>query len=265
MSIFAEIGFVLLSNIIQTIIGCILGIVVYRTFSGKVKNIPVSLSGDLLWIGLFSLAGMLLPLGLFGVIPVIAVFLSMGFQWYTLLPLIFSNGVFNMMTPWNDPGFVWRTGFERIVLALVVGMVVGIVLRITHFRGESLISHKKLSIPGEGSVGISNTLRFTSKNIYKMWIYIVIGVSADIIFHQYIMGKLINLVFANPYTSVIPHYFARLNVVNPLFLLTMIIVTMLMDLTRLSALTVIFKLKGIVFYFAYSAIWAIMLSISAFI
>jgi hypothetical protein len=109
-----EIGISVLSNVVQLMIGCLLSISIYYLAAKNLKSIKSNLAGDTAFIAAFSLLGALLPLGPYGVVPVFSALLAAGLRPFIALPLLISNAVFNMLIPYNDVGFAWKTGTNRV-------------------------------------------------------------------------------------------------------------------------------------------------------
>ena len=261
----AEIGVSVVSNVAHLIIGCILSIPIYYLAAKKLKNIKSSFASDIALVVVFSLLGALLPLGPYGALPAFAALLAAGLKPYMVLPLLISNTVFNMLIPYNDVSFAWKTGMKRVVFALLAAILAGMVLRMVKDKGEGLLRSANITAPGENSGDLKKVFGMLARNISLAGPYLIVGVIVDVAFHKFIWWDILYFITHNSYTSVIPGFFARYNVVNPFFLLAMTIVFILLDFVRTSSYMMIFRFKGLVVYYIYFAAWVILLGISAFI
>ena len=260
-----EIGVSVVSNIVQLIIGCLLSIPLYYLAVKRIKNIKSGFTCDLALIAAFSLLGTLLPLGPYGALPAFAALITAGIKPYMSLPLLISNTVLNMLIPYNDVSFVWKTGMKRVVFALFAAILAGMALRMIKGRGEGFLRLKSITMLGETAVGIKKVFGMLARNISLAGPYLIVGVITDVIFHKFIWWDFLNFITHNSYTSFLPGFFARYDVVNPFFLLAMTTVFILLDFVRTSSYMMIFRFKGLVVYYIYFAAWVFLLGISAFI
>lgn len=260
----SDIGFTVFSNVIQLVFGCILSIPVYYFCEGKLIGSKTIFQRDILIIALFSAAGMVLPLNTYGIIPIFIASLAVGFRLYTVLPLLISNTVFNMLIPYTDVSFIWRTGIRRVILAFAAAVLAGIILRAVKHGNEGLLNLNNISNLTEKQAKNINILRMAGRNINIVGIYLIVGVIVNTIYYKYIWWYILNLLNENPSTGFMLSVLTGYNVVNPFFLLTITIVFVLMDFIKLSALLIIIKPKGLVIYYIYFTAIAILLGTSAF-
>lgn len=253
------------SNIIQLLAGCLLASVVHRIFVVRPVASSRSFRSSFLLILLFSLCGILMPFGLYGVIPLVAVALAVGFNGYAVSSLVVSNVLFNLTVPFHDPGFVWRTGYRQVILAFVAGVLAGLLLYTGKRQAESFFRQRNLPVPDASRSMILGFLRMTDDSIKKLGLFLAAGAIAESIFRGYLLSVLLNAFYYTSFTASIPVFFARQDVTNPFFLLVFVIVYMLMNMVNLSALLAMLKPKGIAAYFVYFILWAFLLAIPAFL
>lgn len=268
INITLNIATTVLSNIVQLIIGCLISIPVYLiclNLKNKVNGDRATSSTDYLLMAIFSLCGIALPLGIYGVIPIFLALIAAGFRFYTVLPLIISNLLFNMLVPFNDPGFIWRTGVRRIILAFIAGLVAGLLMKSFKITRQKVLRENNSNFPVEYTQNPKSVLHIIDKSIKKTGFFIIAGVIADTFLHRYALGYMINAIYTNPLTSVVPGFFSRYDVTNPYFLLTFLIAYTLMDLVKMSALLFLLKPKYLAMYIIYFFIMAVILAIPAFI
>ncbi|HYE10364.1 MAG TPA: hypothetical protein VEF53_09310, partial [Patescibacteria group bacterium] len=103
---------------------------------------------------------------------------------------------------------------------------------------------------------------FSSMNIIMP--YLLVGVAANTLFVNFAFMRIMGWVNTGPIGTIIPVIFKGYDITTPVFLLAMSILSMLMNLRNLSVLALIFKFKGIFFYYIYFIIWILLLSIVNF-
>lgn len=256
--IISEMGETLIFSIIQLIAGCILALILYRIINKKVKPTEGKFIKDLCLAVLFIVTGMILPLGSFGIIPIMAALIITGFKPYIVLPMFISSAIFNILVSYNDISFVWRTGYRRVILAFVIGLAFVFILKISkisvRFSNFPKLENNKINF--KGIVAVAGDM------INKLGLFLVVGIVADTLFNAYLLPGIIDAIFKS--ASFIPKFFGSLNVVNPFFLLAITLIKAMFDLTRLSALMSFFKLKGFIIYYAGFAAFTVLLAASAF-
>lgn len=246
-----------LGDLLQIGISTLISLMLYRLLNGRIKGLRESISIDLLLITGSSLVGVLLPLDTFGVMPLLVIFLKLGLRQYAVLPVLFSNIVFNMLIPFNDPSFVWRTGINRLIIALLIGVFAGALMRKLRFSEKAL----PLLQP---QYSFKYVLQAIHQNIELVGIYLLTGAIANVMFKEFILNRLISFISGNPSTAGIPLYLSRFNVVHPLFLLALSVLYSLFNLKNLSAVLVVLKPKTFVLYLGYFAVWIFLLAGSIF-
>jgi hypothetical protein len=152
-----------------------------------------------------------------------------------------------------------------VVFAFLAGLLAGLLLLAV--KSPASILFRSGCLPGipENQPAPRSAIHFLDDSFKKLGLFLVAGVLADIVFQRYILGKLIGLFYLNSFTAAIPMFFGTHDVSNPFFLLTFSIVYMLLNLVKLSALVAILRPKGLLAYFGYYVLLALLLSISAFV
>ncbi len=255
-------GFDLFETLIHIIAGSIISIILYYVLRGRLK-VSGAPQADFFIIPAAAVLGMLMPVNTYGILPVFFMFLQLGMKANQILPVLFSNFIFNMTIPFNDATFVFRTGYVRVLFALLTGIAAGIIFKLCKSSRKMLWDRKIAEIPGSSS-GINLILKTVHNNISRMGIYMISGVIINIIFNDYIMYTLTSQVANNSYTAFIPRAMARFNVVSPPFLLALCIIFAVMNITNLSAVFMVFKPKGMVLFIGYYLVWTLLLGITIF-
>ena len=255
------IGNLLILNLVQVIFGSMLAIIIYKILTKR----PKGFRSEIALIAIFPLCGILLPLDAFGVIPIAVALIAVGFKYNFVIPLIFSNALFNMLVPFNDPTFIWERGVRRVIVAYLAGLLIGLILKKLDWEEESYIKLKDLPKIDMDKISKKDIIIFIKKNIDVMGIYLLLGVILETIFHRYVLVNTVAWLYSNKISSGILYNMSGRDVVNPYFLLTMTIIYMLINMTKLFAMLRILKIKGIVTYFGLYMLIAGLLSISAFI
>ena len=259
------------ANVVQLIAGCLLAIVAYSIFKDRRDDIleaavlkRLSLQRMFIII-IFSFLGIVLPLGIYGTIPLIAALLAVGFNNYAAGALLVSNVMFNMLIPVNDPSFVWRTGYSQMIFAFIAGSAAGLLLLIVGSKEPAAVRSGFMPQIKADPSRTKMYLLLADDCFKKLGILLLIGVIADTVFQRYMLGGIVNAFYSNPITEAIPNFFGGQNVSNPLFLLTFKIIYMLMDMVNLFVLSAVLKFRWLIRYFCFYLLWAVLLAIPAFI
>lgn len=253
------------SNIIQLIAGCLLAVLVYIVFRGRAAASESKTGHKILTAAFFSLCGTILPLGIYGIIPLISALLAAGFGYYSAGAFLVSNVMFNMLKPYSDPGFIWKTGYKQVAFAFIAGLVAGMLLLMAKNLKHRIFNQKNMPVLKENSSKIRMVLMMIDDSFRKLGLFLFVGVVADIFFQRYMLSNIVNAFYLNTTTASIPTFFGSHDVSNPFFLLTFSIVYMLMNMVNLSALYAILKFRGLAVYFGYYMLLAAILAVSAFI
>lgn len=252
-----EIGFVIAGYIISVLI---------RLFcEEKLRTLRHSFLVDLTGIFILSLSGLLLPVDSYFLIPLIIALIIIGLKAHMVLPMIVSNSLFNMLVPYTDPGFTFKTGIGRVVLALIAGILAGLLIKKFKTGRSSLLRESllnKLSLKPSDKVGIAKQI-INSLNIIMP--YLLLGTIAHTLFSTYLFPKIMNWIFSGPIGTAIPLVFKGYDITTPIFLLAMTILGILMNLKNLSALVLLFRLKGIIGYYAYFSTLIMVLALLNFV
>jgi len=263
--LFFNIAGTVVFNLMQLVAGCILAVLVFMIFRGRAASFDHKQRLRIIVVVLCSLCGIILPLGIYGVIPVMAAILAAGFKGYAACALLVSNVVFNMLVPYTDPGFAWRTGSRQVAFAFIAGLTAGILLTLLNHSEDKIIRRKYMPVLPDNPSKLRMSIGLADDSIKKLGLFLVVGVAADTLFQRYILGTVVNAFYSNPLTRSIPDFFGGQDVSNPFFLITFTIIYMLMNLVIFSALIPVLKFKGLILYFGYFIAWAVILAIPAFI
>lgn len=220
---------------------------------------------DYLKVICFSFIGMLLPLGIYGIIPIIGVLSVKGFRRFLMVPIIISNTIFNTLIPFTDPGFTWKTGVPRLLMAFVTAVIAGITLKKfqNRFMSEDYfrinLLNKLFAKP--------DSFRFGIKNFFKSLMVIIIvlipGIIINLLFKQYGMNQIMYLMYI-PQFRFLSEIFVFISI-KPAFLLSFHILGQLLDGLRIFGLIFLFRFKGLRFYYLYLLLYVIGLILLSFI
>jgi uncharacterized membrane protein YraQ (UPF0718 family) len=254
-----------LSNTLQLILGCILSILLFYFINNKNHLSGLKLYQDILVTILLSFVGIILPLGIYGLIPIIIVFLIRKFKDHAVFSLLVSNIIFNMTVTFLDPGFILKSGFLQIILAFVAGILIGVFLRLLITSENIIFKQQDIGFEENKPFNITILKNVLNKTIIKVVPYILAGVIVNLLFQKYIFSGFFNEIFSNSNTSFIPSFLAKHDVTSPNFLLAMTLFTSLMDLTKLSGLLFLLKIKGLGIFLGFCLFLIILLVVPAFI
>lgn len=259
-----KVGIALVQNMVQLVVGTLIAALIYTLLHKKVQHFKSSIGRDMILILVASLLGALLPLETYGVLPIFFVFLQMGIRPYIILPLLLSNTLFNMLIPFNDPTFVWRIGYDRLVLAIVLAALVGLIIKVMTSKKEIFMLNK-LGVELKNPIHTKTVFNRIHNNISTVGMYMIVGVILNTLFNEYVINNVTEAVFSHSNTAVITRFLGMYNIVHPLFLLGVSIIYALMNFTTLSGLLVVIKPKSTLMYYLYCGICALILGGSIFL
>ncbi len=193
-----------------------------------------------------AVCGAALPFGVYGALPLAAAALYVGGD--AALAFIASNLLFNALVPFTDPTFIWRTGYPRVILALGAGLLAGLAAGRFKDAGRGLFREKAARV-----------------SLRAIWPFAAAGALAFSAFRSYGLGVIMNFMFTSPLTSALPYIFAQADVTNPFFILATRILMTLTDFSALAALAALLKIRGIIAYFVFFGLLAVLLGATAFL
>ncbi len=246
-SLLLEAGSSIISQIIQFTIGFVLALFIYyfpdQKWDSKSKN-------DYIIIIATSLLGILFPLEIYGLIPIIAALSKIGFPLYTTLPLIISNTLFNTLVPFFDPSFTWRTGIPRIVMAFLAGIIAGVIAKTFRFANNGFLKRSILNPVFHKPESAVETIKSYLKSLGIIGIYLIIGVIANHFIERFDITQIIFRLAYAPQLGFLAKYFLMIST-RSLFLLAMVTLNVLINPIRLSGIFTLFGIKGISLYTGY--------------
>jgi uncharacterized membrane protein YraQ (UPF0718 family) len=238
-------------NILCIILGGIISFPFFRYFNGRFKKTEYSIGADILIIFAISTVGLVIPLGTYGIIPIVAYAYSAKCKSYKILPFIVSNYIFNMTIPFTEANFTWKTAPARIIVACLAGVFAGIIAKMFSKKTEGKFFHERLFEISPKEEGLKGLLSFLKACIETTVFFVLFGVVLNSIFHRFIMYDTLKAVYSSPLGSTALKYMNGFNVMNPFFMMALTIANILMDITKLSALSFMLKIRGIAAYILY--------------
>ena len=197
INLVAKIGNAVVLNLIQIAAGYILSSLLYKFIKGKADYMKKGLAFDALIIAASSFCGVLLPLGPFGVIPVIAAFTVSGFKACLVFPMMISSVLFNTSIPLGELSFLWKDSPGRIILAFAAGAAAGFIIRLIDPDGEKLLRKDILENLTMRSAGFDGILKDFGNAVYMTGPYLVLGAAANAVFHRYVLYDSVTWLFRN--------------------------------------------------------------------
>ncbi len=253
----------ILWNAAQFAAGGVLAIALFAAVWGKPPDSWRDGGAVIVPVALSAICGAMLPLGIFGALPIVAALAAAGLAVPACAAFLCSNRLFNMLVPSTDPSFIWMTGYGRLILAVAAGAAAGVFLAADGNRSGDILKTRALSSADDPRPGVKTAAGLIGGLAWKAAIFLVAGAIIDVLFKRYLMREIVGFFFMNPVTGPSASSFAQLNVVNPLFLLGVWCVTVLTDFIGLAGLAVILKSKGLVLYVGYCAALTAVLCSSA--
>ncbi|MDP4091284.1 MAG: hypothetical protein Q8930_18720 [Bacillota bacterium] len=255
-----------LLNLAQIILGLLISLIFLMALRKPAKNTNSSLPAGMLFIALFSLLGSLLPLGIYGLIPIVAVLFLQGIRVSSIIPLIVSSSLFNMLVPYTEVGFIWRNSIPRIIFALTAGILAGVLTRLLKGENAALFRENTLKRLTPANLKKQKLFSFITEYTNVLGPYLLLGVIADSIFRRYFFMDILRFMNTSSIFPVVGTTLLSHNATtNQFFSLAMITVTSLMDLLKWTAFCSILRFKGILRYLAYLIFLCIIMTALIFI
>jgi hypothetical protein len=239
-------------------VGCVLALFLLWLLSSEKTGLDKAPSGVL--IPLFSLLGVLLPLGSFGVFPIAVALVSAASAYPAAASLLAGNFLFNMTVPSADPTFTWRNGFARPVFAVCAALLAGFLVVAVRSRREKLF----LGFPAGGSLA-GRAASLARLALPRAGIFLICGAVLSVLFRSTIQWRILGLIAQNPMTSSVPRFFSERNVTNRFFLLAIGVLLAFMDLARLAGVFAALRARGMIAFVVFMAALALLLGLSAFL
>jgi hypothetical protein len=245
-----------LCNAAQFAAGSIMAIAFFAAIRGKFSDSWRDGAAVIVPVALSAICGAVLPLGTFGVLPIVFVLASAGLAVPACAAFLCSNRFFNMLIPSTDPGFIWMTGYGRLILAVAAGAAAGALLAAAGSRSGHILRTRALKSADNRRPAVNTAAGLIGGLAWKAVIFLAVGAIVDVLFKGYFIREIVSFFFLNPVTGPPASSFAQLNVVNPLFLLGAWCIAVLTDFIGLAGLAAIVKPKGLVLYAGYCAVLA---------
>lgn len=246
-----EISTGVIFNIVSMLVGCILAYPLYFFLKKiNIENRNILLK-NIAAIVFAAVIGAVLPLGTYGIIPLVIAAYVASTRMYLILPFFISNYMFNMTMPFVEDSFTWKTGQNRMILAIISAIIAGIILIAFKDKVDEIFFKAKLKKYFNKGQGIKGVLSFFKTCLEASAIFLVVGVIADCYFKRYMMYDVLKSINASAFGASAFRYMNGFNVMSPLFVLAMSIVNLLMNITKLSALAFAFKIRGLILYLIY--------------
>jgi uncharacterized membrane protein YraQ (UPF0718 family) len=254
-----------LVNAAQLLAGCLLAVPIHRYASRRLWLLGNGRGTVCASLLLFSVCGSLLPLGVFGAVPLVAALLAAALPLPAAVSFLCSNLLFNLLVPLSDLSFIWKTGYGRPLLALAAGLLAGSICLLARCRAEHIVRPRELARPVDRTMNLGTSVRLAGR--FFLWALpaVLLGSAADMVFRRFLMPQMLQFLAEDAVTSPIFGFMSGRNVGSPAFLLAVWVLMGMIDLAKLSALAIILKLKGLLAYLAYFAGIAALFAVSAFV
>lgn len=255
----------MLMDALQLAAGCALllaaGILARRGVKPQVSG----RKGTLLTICACSAAGMLLPVGSFGILPAAAALWLMGLELPFAAALIVSNFLFSLYMPITYAVFLWSDNVVRIALAFLSGILAGLVCSHSGRTARDAFRKGAFDKLFEGQRGKTNYLLILKDYVESAGLFIVAAavlraaLSAGALYAM--QGKFLTSGFGFTVSAAL----SRLNVFSPFFGTTMDVLGRLVDFSAIAALLLLLRFKTFCKLYLYYFAVALLLSVSLFI
>ncbi|MCX7774455.1 MAG: hypothetical protein N2376_15305, partial [Clostridia bacterium] len=169
------IGSIVFLSAAKILAGSLIGAVLYRFLKAPLQTRKGILTHPMGLIFFSSLFGVLLPLDSYAVVPIIIGLFACGFKAYEVLPLFLSNSLFSMIVPLTEIGYQWSVGLYRLVFAIVIGFVGGLVIKALGKQGEDAVLYKLIKGLAPKGEGIRELGRFVVISTAGFLVLAVLG------------------------------------------------------------------------------------------
>ncbi len=240
--IYDVLGSVIL-NILQLLTGCFFLFLFIRYNDRKINRLG-DFSG-LFRILLCSFAGMLLPVNTYGILPVVIGLYVYGYGLPVVIPVLISNFIFNMSVPYTEMNFVWEPNIIRIATAFLAGVLSGIILKLIKTSPRQIIREKSIHELIDKQRKLPEFIRLFISHIESMGLYIICGAIINTLFHRYLFYFLLKQLYSSQLGSNAIDVFMGFDITNSMFVAAGQIINRLMDLSALTAMFFLLKVKSI--------------------
>ncbi|MCX8131058.1 MAG: permease [Clostridia bacterium] len=265
--IITDASYLVIGILAQVLIGCILGILLYaplrRLFDKGLEK--RNRRDKILHALIASISGVLLPLGSYGIIPVVLSASAAGVGVRLIVSFYISNSLFNTLVPYFENTFTWGLGIKRAIIALLAGVLSSYVIGAIKLTGSRLL---RLEIP-ENLLGQENGIKrfaFTGNRILlSIGAYVIIGAVAESFFYAYALGDIRTWFYSASAGLEFARFLTKYDVGNHIFLIAIYVFNSLMSPLKLSSLLALWNIRGVILYYLFSFFICGALTISLFL
>lgn len=253
-----------INGVINLAVGSIIAIPIYKIGVHIKEKLTTSLPNKIFLILIASFIGMVLPLNIFGLFPIVIALIAAGLPIAVIFPIILSNSLFNLSVPYTEIYFVWQSGGYRIGTALIAGFLGGLLLLRSKAPQKIFSAKYSLASLNEERFLWTKLPQFFNNNLTRAGMFLIVGIILNELLQKYWLVSLFNAMESNSVTAQIPLAFTGLHVMNPIFELTVKIIFMLLNFVTFSGLFVFLRLRGVLFYVGFYLALGVLFGISAF-
>lgn len=255
----------LLLNILQLAVGCIFPLCAYLLKKRGISIVGLGHLQKSLVVIATSFAGMLLPLGPFGAVPVVAALCMTGLELPLALPLVVSSFIFNMSMPLTETVFVWNGNIARIAAAFAAGVLAGLLLSLRKKDVQDIIRKSTYRQFFSGQQGTANYFIVLKNYIEAAGLYIIAGAILRAAFSADVSYWLQNQFLTSDVGLATMTSLSRLNVFNPVFGASVLVLGRLIDFSALAGAAFLLRPKSIVMLYLYYVLLALFLAAGLFL
>lgn len=257
MTVIIDIGRSLILEIVQILMGCLIAFGFIRALGGK-RDLIGELNREILLMTILSsILGLLLPMDIFGIAPIILATCAVGLRLSSTIPMIASNFFFNMFVPFTDVGFNWKTGWLRVVIAFIMGISAGLLLSAIKVDNRLILRGD----PENQTENPKNFLAFINKYMSRAGLFVIAGIILEVIFKEFFFYDLVNVINISSIAAVVFGFVKGYDTAAPVFIMNMIIFNLIINLKTLSGVIMLFKRKSVIGYYVYYCVWVLVFCI----
>ncbi len=261
MHIVSSTGGQVIIDMLQIIVGCLLSIPFYYVVRSLKPGVNRPFIHNIALIFLASIMGMLLPLGTYGLLPVILTLAASGTGLYLILPAIASNAVFNTGLFLSGSMLPMQTYTGQMLLAFVTGAGLGVMVKLTGAGPADVIRQKNSEEIVLEGISLKQLLKCISGSIQTLGLFLLAGTIANVLFQRYLFKEIMAVIYASPLGNGAALFFLQKNAaISQVFNCVMSIFTMFVNFAFLTSLLAVFRIKAIVICYSYYVVWAVVLT-----
>jgi hypothetical protein len=241
----------------QVIAGCILSIPAYHLAGLIQKGKKCPPFFELIVLFSFAVLGMLLPLGVHGLLPIIITLAASGVRLNLIIPALASNALFNTQILFSGYIYSPEAYIGQILSALIAGMAVGMILRLSSIKHTGIFRNRGFGEPVQEGITLKSMAGNISSSILYIGPYLLIGSIINVLVQRYLIREIMTFVYMTSLGYGAANFFMQRNAsINHIFNCVVNIAAMFMNFTLFSTLIAVLRARAVLFFYLYYSLLA---------